>query len=567
MRDGPATSQESARPAAALVGLRDHLSSLVLPLDLDGVTGARTAQRELIDQVDDYLLPRLANLEAPLLVVIGGSTGSGKSTITNALAGEAVTTAGVLRPTTRRPTLVCHPDDRAWFEGDGILPDLPRVSGDDTAGGDGLRLVSVEAMERGVALLDSPDIDSVEVANHDLAALLLGAADLWLFVTTAVRYADAVPWHYLRRAAERAVALALVVNRVPPTAGDEVAADLRRLLDDEGLADTPVFAIEEGALGTATDRGAGEIGAWLRDLAGDADERRALVRRTVDGLLASLPDRVDRVADAVDRQAGAAAALAAAAERAYGQGVDAVDAELSTGVLLRQEVLDRFREHVGTGELMDRLQRGVGRVRDRLASIVTGRPPVDTELRREVRSTLAPLIVRQADAAALATTDTWRTLPGGADVLTDAPSGLDRAGPGLDRQVEAAIDAWQQDVLALVHDRAGSKVAVARGLSLGVNGVGAALMLAVFSQTGGITGGEAAIAGGTAAAGQAVLSAVFGDQAVRDLVREAQQLLRAQIVALFAGDRARFDELLAALPDGTDADRARELATDLSWPS
>jgi hypothetical protein len=57
-----------------------------------------------------------------------------------------------------------------------------------------LRLVTSEELWPGLAILDAPDIDSVEIANHDLAAQLLGAADLWLFVTTAARYADAVPW-------------------------------------------------------------------------------------------------------------------------------------------------------------------------------------------------------------------------------------------------------------------------------------------------------------------------------------------------------------------------------------
>lgn len=558
--------QSAGGLTAGLTELRDDLTALSLPLELQGTTPARTARREVIDQIDDYLLPRLANLEAPLLVVLGGSTGSGKSTLTNTLVGDDVTTAGVLRPTTRRPTLVCHPSDRDWFHGDGVLPDLPRVTGDATSGGDGLRLVTSDALVPGVALLDSPDIDSVEVANHDLAALLLGAADLWLFVTTAVRYADAVPWHYLRRAAERSVALALVVNRVPPGAAPEIIADLERLLDEEGLAGTRLFAVEEGDLGT--DRDGGEaIGVWLRQLAADADERRALVRRTVDGLLDSLPVRIERVTAAVDRQADAARALGDAAERAYGAGVTAVDGELSEGVLLRQEVLDRFREHVGSGELMDRLQRGVGRFRDRLASIVTGRPAVDTELRHEVRSVLTPMIVRQADAAALASVEAWRSLPGGSDLLADAPPGLERAAAGFEQRVETEIDQWQQDVLALVQERAGSKVAMARGLSLGVNGVGVALMLAVFSQTGGVTGGEVAIAGGTAAAGQAVLSAVFGDQAVRDLVREAQMLLHERVEHLFAADRDRLTVVLDGLPDRSAADQAQQRASALASAS
>lgn len=172
-------------------------------------------------------------------------------------------------------------------------------------------------------------------------------------------------------------------------------------------------------------------------------------------------------------------------------------------------------------------------------------------------------MARQADAAALTAVEAWRALPGGPELLTDAPGTLERADPGFEGKVQTAIDSRQQDVLALVQDRAGSKVAVARGLSLGVNGVGAALMLAVFSQTGGITGGEVAIAGGTAAAGQAVLSAVFGDQAVRDLVRQAQALLHERVRGLFDDDRGRLVSVLGRLPDSEASDRTRRLASNL----
>ena len=57
----------------------------------------------------------------------------------------------------------------------------------------------------GLAILDAPDIDSVVAENRQLAAQLLAAADLWLFVTSAARYADAVPWDFLsgRRRAQR----------------------------------------------------------------------------------------------------------------------------------------------------------------------------------------------------------------------------------------------------------------------------------------------------------------------------------------------------------------------------
>ena len=75
----------------------------------------------------------------------------------------------------------------------------------------------------GLALLDAPDVDSVEEGNRILAAQLLGAADVWLFVTTAARYADAVPWELLADAAQRGTHLALVLMLglwIPPFLAD-----------------------------------------------------------------------------------------------------------------------------------------------------------------------------------------------------------------------------------------------------------------------------------------------------------------------------------------------------------
>ena len=79
-----------------------------------------------------------------------------------------------------------------------------------------MRLAASDALPAGLALLDAPDIDSVVTANRVLAAQLMAAADLWIFVTTAARYADAVPWDLLLDASERGASVAIVLDRVPP---------------------------------------------------------------------------------------------------------------------------------------------------------------------------------------------------------------------------------------------------------------------------------------------------------------------------------------------------------------
>src|SRR3954452_15684907 len=119
----------------ALQDLRDRLSATTLALEVPGAEEARRSARAVVDQVAAYLLPRRRALDAPLLAVVGGSTGAGKSTLVNSLVGTPVTASGVLRPTTRTPVLVCARADLAAFSGDRVLPGLPRVTGG--AGGPG----------------------------------------------------------------------------------------------------------------------------------------------------------------------------------------------------------------------------------------------------------------------------------------------------------------------------------------------------------------------------------------------------------------------------------------------
>nr|BFE82270.1 hypothetical protein GCM10020093_048710 [Planobispora longispora] len=164
------------------------------------------------------MIPRVHTSTAPALIVIAGSTGAGKSTLLNTLANAKVSATGVRRPTTGTPVLACHPDDHEWFAEGGLLGSLERRQAPGAKPGlDGLVLVSTERLPQGVALLDTPDIDSVVEEHHEIAHRMLDAADLWIFVTTAARYADAPAWRLLRLAKERGARLAIVLSRVPPS--------------------------------------------------------------------------------------------------------------------------------------------------------------------------------------------------------------------------------------------------------------------------------------------------------------------------------------------------------------
>src|SRR4051794_4517974 len=337
----------------ALQRLRDSVAAAPLGLDTTGRDAAASTARALVDQVDDYLLPRLRDLDAPLLTVVGGSTGAGKSTLVNSLLGVHVTTAGVLRPTTRSPVLVCSPVDEPAFSGHRVLPGLARSTGaGDTTSG--LRLVATEALPPGLALIDAPDVDSVVEANRELAGQLLAAADLWIFVTTAARYADAVPWDLLRTAQERGTALAVVLDRVPPEAVAEVADDLAAMLARAGLSGARLFVVEERPLvdGRLPEDQVAPLRDWLRALSADQGARAAVVRQTLTGALDSLEHRVAGVVAAVEQQQAAATALRDAAAASYDAACEGVDEGVRSGTLLRGEVLARWQEFVGTGEWM-----------------------------------------------------------------------------------------------------------------------------------------------------------------------------------------------------------------------
>ena len=114
---------------SALLQLRAAVAPVQLPLPLPDAPEQRQAAREIVSQLDDYVLPRLATIDAPLLAVVGGSTGAGKSTLVNSLVGRRVSAPGVIRPTTRAPVLVHHSDDAEWFTDDRILPGLARSTG------------------------------------------------------------------------------------------------------------------------------------------------------------------------------------------------------------------------------------------------------------------------------------------------------------------------------------------------------------------------------------------------------------------------------------------------------
>jgi hypothetical protein len=557
----------SAHLISLLVRLRKALDEGYLPFAAADANAARAERAAVIKQLDDYIVPRLVQIDAPLLTVVGGSTGAGKSTLVNSLVGSRVTIPGVLRPTTRSPVLVHNVADAHWFGTDRLLPDLVRT--DHATHDQGtLQLVPTDRLPAGIAVLDAPDVDSVEERNRQLAAELLAAADLWLFVTSAARYADQVPWDFLKSAAERSTAVAIVLDRTMPAAVQEVSAHLRRMLQARGLGESTLFTVPESVVdddGLLPAEAVADIRSWLDDLASDASARSAVVRKTLDGALSALGPRVRIVSRALRTQEQIAAQLRNDVLAAYADGLDAFDHATGDGTLLRGEVLARWQDFVGAGEFMRSLEDRVGRLRDRLVSAARGRAQPVQRLTVAVESGLETLIVEHAESAAERAALAWRSLPAGAQLLATAPGDITRASRDFRARTEKAVREWQDDVLSLVRTEGAERRATARFLAYGVNSLGVVLMIAVFSQTAGLTGAEVGIAGGTAVLGQRILEAVFGDQAVRRLVDEARRDLHRRVEEdLLAPDRQRFLDLLepSAVPVGA-AQRILEISRDI----
>jgi len=521
-----------------LIGLRAALAATRYPLSLPGAKEASHLAAATARQLDDYLIPRLSKLDAPLLAVAGGSTGAGKSTLVNSVVGRTVSMAGARRPTTRAPVLVCHPDDASWFTEANLLPTISR--------GDDFRVEPVGELKPGLALLDAPDIDSVEESNRALAEQLLAAADLWLFVTTAVRYADAVPWELLEQARDRGTTVAIVLNRVPPGAEAEVAPHLVQMLADHGLSTTRMFVIEEQTLDPEKllpPKAIAEIKSWLEALAQSAAARAAVVRQTVEGALAALGPTTARLAVEADAQADTLKTLGASVDSAYREASSEVAQGVEDGALFRGEVLARWQELAGTGEFMRALQKRVGRLRDRIVSAISGRPRPTEELKSALESGLVTFVHGTAADAAERAAKAWRAHPAGVGLVRPD---LARASSDIEERFDRTVRDWQRGVLELVRNESSQKLFAAKASAYAVNALGLCLMVVVFTATAFIpTGAEIAVAGGTTIAAQKVLEAIFGDDAVRRLASQARLDLLSRVDSLLDSEAARFHAALA----------------------
>jgi hypothetical protein len=344
----------------------------------------------------------------------------------NSIVGAHVSATGVRRPTTNSPVLACHPDEIDWFAENNFLPTLPRVRQEGLArpGRDGLLVLAAsEGMPRGIALLDTPDIDSVVQAHHEFALQFLDASDLWLFMTSASRYADGPVWEILQHARERQASLGVVLSRIPQAYRTELVDHFTAMLDANGIPADNRFVILETPLidGMLPADAYQPVRDWLADTATRSDRRVAVLSQTMSGVLDTFKSRVPAVAAHVEAQVVLRAQLRRAAETAYENAFAEVGGGLKDGTLLRGEVLARWEDCMVGGELRPR--RGGARPAKSVAK--KGKrarrgPSRTAALNAALRSAIESYIVSVGDRVAEAVEGSWRADPAGAVLLADA---------------------------------------------------------------------------------------------------------------------------------------------------
>ena len=554
---------DGSRRAGAAEPL-ERLASALRRRAASAPEGDRVARVESLRRhVEEYLLPRAADLDAPLLVVILGSTGSGKSSLLNALAGAPVSPSGVLRPTTRRGVAVAHRDDLG-----GRIDTVARRSGLDLRTNRGAR--------RGLVIVDAPDFDSVEAFNRETALGLLEVADLVIFVTTATRYADRVPWDVLDRVRTRGVPLLAVVNRLPPESddADAVLRDYRELLDRGNIsqqaatATLELVAIPEGALDPerdALDRTAiAPIEAALGRLVASNEERRALALRGLAGALKGIPEAVQSIAGQIDEEQRAVAELQAAADAAYVHARQTLAAELTRGTFMRAEVLRQWQDFIGAGQVARFLAEGIGKIIATVRAMFEPGPPAPaTEVREAAFADLAALTVQHADTAAQRTATEWSNDRYGSMALA-SDDGLWRASPELSERIRRDLEDWAAGIGERIREMGAQRKGWAQAASIGVNAIGTSAVLAVFVHTGGLTGAEVGITAATAIVNQKLLEAIFGEANVAAFVTRAREDLGRLLDAAFADERARWTKTLGETGDPELAEELRAAAREVA---
>ncbi|MEG3615056.1 GTP-binding protein HSR1 [Isoptericola haloaureus] len=380
------------------------------------------------------------------VAALAGATGSGKSSVLNAVADADLAVPGVQRPTT------AHALAAVWGEGaDELLDwlDVPHrhemepVAGQAPPSGV-LRRSRPAGISTGLVLLDLPDHDSVVVEHRVRAERLVERADLLVWVVDPQKYADAaLHERYLRPLAGRAEVVVVALNQVDRLSAaetDAVLADLRRLVADDGLAGARVLGVS-----ARTGQGIDE----LRGLLAEAARRREAATARLTGDLQAVGRRV--------AAAGGQAPPARAADRAQGALVDALeDAAGATTVVEAVRSAARRDARIATGWPVTRwVARGrkdplrrLGLRRDDLR-VPADRPDLARtslpQTRPSVRAATATAVRSYVDQVTAGAPDAWvlAARDRGTTAIERLPDALDQAVAGTRLEAERRPVWWR----------------------------------------------------------------------------------------------------------------------------
>jgi len=329
------------------------------------------------------------------------------------------------------------------------------------------------------------------------------------------------------------------------------------MLTEQGLGGAPLFVVPETTpVDALLPPGVvDEISKWMHGLAGGAAIRSAVVQHTLNGAVRSLAARVFLLAAACDAQADAAARLRREVDEAYDAALARVDDASGDGSLLRGDVLARWQEFVGTGDLTRALESKFGRLRDRFTAAAPAAPQPGDELAEALTGGLEALVRAAADGAAETAGGAWHDDAAGSVLAGD--DDLRRSSIDLAAAIRRAVQGWHGTVLGLVREQRQSKRATARHLAFGVDALGLLVMIVAFTED-----GVGAVAGASRAAALSnrILAAVFSDQAVRYVAVTSRADLHRRVAELLGDERRRYLDRLAALPVSDDVGSALRAA-------
>ncbi len=416
--------------SVVLDALRPSLERLAATLDeaefslpTAGREEAEWVRKTVVRTINEYLLPRLDEPDAPVVAAVIGSSGTGKSTIVNSLANDRISDVGPLRPTTRSPVLWAHRDHggRYWTEfvarvRERVGPAVEVVIGDDD-------------LTKQLTLIDTPPAEYLAPSGRSPAVDALALADLCVFVTSPTRYADISAWEFLREIRWRGVPMLFVLNRLPPDRDQSIALlnDFASRLHSNGLLLEPDAAMVFGVSEAVGDRWHGgldpaSVGALRNELGAVSNTgyRKTLVSMTAFTTGRNVVDRCQLLLEEFDQVAEVSKVLARGIDDAYSLQVDEI------------------KELVRTGKLVDMARHNSW---------------------SEAAVDLTAIITRRAGVAAQQTANAWLENETGAKLLEGKGTSLWRHTEDTSWDVQGRLEEWEKTLadVANRHSKNGSK--------------------------------------------------------------------------------------------------------------